>query len=263
MDLIGPLPGTTSGYAHMLVITDYFSKFSMLFPLRTATAQIVVRHVEESIFLLFGAPQYINCDNGVQFKGHHFQKLCEEYRVMILFNAAYHPQAKSTERTNEVVKTMLASYIRGNHRNWDNFLQRVGCAIRTSVAQVTKLSPQFVNFGREHIPYGDMHRKPDFAGLAEARPVRSPVAFQRMFQDVQKRLKIAHDWAKHRYDLRRRPVQYRVGDQVWNKNYALSDASKYFSAKLAPKYEGPFVIKQQLSPLTFQLKDGRGLSRGV
>lgn len=84
-----------------------------------------------------------------------------------------------------------------------------------------------------------------------------------MHMDIQNRLKAAHNKAKHRYDPKRRPVQYRVGDQVWRRNYALPDASKLFAAKLAPKYEGPFIVKQQLSPLTFELKDSKGLSKGV
>lgn len=76
MDLIGPLSRTSSGYAHILVITDYFSKFCLLFALHTANAQNVTRHVEDSIFLLFGAPQYLIGDNGVQFRSQLFQKLC-------------------------------------------------------------------------------------------------------------------------------------------------------------------------------------------
>lgn len=198
MDIMGPLPRTHSGYSLILVITDYLSKFCLLFALRKATARSVARHVEESLFQLFGAPQYIICDNGVPFKSNLFQQLCEEYHVKIWFTASYHPQANPTERTNRVIKTMLATYITENHRNWDTFLQKVGCAISTAVFEVTKLTPYFVNFGREHVPYGDMHCRPNFAEQAEIHRTRPPDGFKKMYLDVQGRLNAAHDKAKHR-----------------------------------------------------------------
>lgn len=81
MDLVGPLQRTTSGYVHILVVSDYFSNFCMLFPVRTANAQSVVQHIENSIFLLFGTPQYLVCDNGVKFRNSIFMKQCQEYKV--------------------------------------------------------------------------------------------------------------------------------------------------------------------------------------
>lgn len=84
--------------------------------------------------------------------------LCQDYRVRIMFNASYHPQANPTERTNRVLNTMVASYIKDSHRNWDNFLLKVGCAIRTSVSEVTELTRYFVNFGREYVTYGNLYK---------------------------------------------------------------------------------------------------------
>ena len=67
---------------------------------------------------------------------------------------------------------------------------------------------------------------------------------------------------KH-YDLRRRPGNFKLGDRVWRKNYSLSDASKAYNAKLAPRYKGPFSILKKISPWTFELVDDAGKSDGV
>lgn len=68
LDLIGPLPRSTKGYQHILVVVDLFSKFSLCFPLRKATAAKVIEHLENNVFLLFGVPKKIISDNGVQFR---------------------------------------------------------------------------------------------------------------------------------------------------------------------------------------------------
>ncbi|KAK9718340.1 Reverse transcriptase (RNA-dependent DNA polymerase) [Popillia japonica] len=62
IDLVGPLPRSSKGYNHILVVVDLFSKFSLCFPLRKATASKVVEHLENDVFLLFGVPRKIVSD---------------------------------------------------------------------------------------------------------------------------------------------------------------------------------------------------------
>lgn len=116
IDIFGPLPGSSSGYMFILVICDYFSKFPLFFPLPKATAKAVVKVVEDNIMLFFGSPQYILCDNGVQFRGKEFRDLASRYGSTIIYNPVYHPQANPAERVNRVLKTMLRSYIKDDQR---------------------------------------------------------------------------------------------------------------------------------------------------
>ncbi|KAJ8969833.1 hypothetical protein NQ317_012687 [Molorchus minor] len=58
-DIIGPLPRSSRGYAYILVVCDNFSKFVMLFPLRSATANSVVQAIEDHQFTAKLAPKYI------------------------------------------------------------------------------------------------------------------------------------------------------------------------------------------------------------
>jgi hypothetical protein len=75
---------------------------------------------------------------------------------------------------------------------------------------------------------------------------------------VANRIKEAHGQNARRYNLRRRPVTYRVGDVVLKKNFPQSDAAKYFSAKLAPRYVGPYIVAKEISPLVYTLADMEG-----
>lgn len=60
------------------------------------------------------------------------------------------------------------------------------------------------------------------------------------------------------YNLRRRPWHPRVGDTVWKKEHSLSNKAEAFSAKLAPRFQGPFTIKRIKSPVIVNLRDEHG-----
>lgn len=258
-DLIGPLPRTSKGYAHVLVVCDSFSKFVQLFPLRAATASSIVRAIEDHVVLLFGSPKTIIVDNGQVFKSHLFKALAKKYNIDIAYTANYHPQCNPTERVNRVIKSMLTAYVSDNHKLWDQYLYHVAYAIRSSKHEVTGCTPNFVNFGREVSLDGNCE---NFVPADAETPVLDPqnrkLAFSELYRDIQTRLTKAHEKSKKHYNLRRRREKFQLRQKVWRRNYVLSDASKKFTAKLAPKFVGPFVISNVVSPWTYELTDTAG-----
>lgn len=266
-DLIGPLPRSTRGYKFILVILDNFSKFMTAIPLRNSTASLVCKAIEDNWLLIYGQPRRIICDNGVQLRGNEFRGLMASYGIKISFTANYHPQANPTERGNKTLGTMIRCYVTENHRVWDRNLSKLACAIRTQVHESTKHSPYFVVFGCDMPNNLDVQDK----GLQGVNP---PVndnklfrdraeAFSKLYADVRKHLERAALRNKRIYDLRRRDVQYDVGARVYRKNFVLSNAPNFFSAKLADKYVGPFVVGRKVSPWTYVLNDLDGKNRGV
>lgn len=260
-DLIGPFPRSTKGNQYVLVVTDYFSKFSLTFPLRKATAQVVTRHIEEDVFLVFGVPKVMLCDNGPQYRSTLFKKLADSYAVKIRYNANYHPQANPTERVNQTLKTMIASYVSENHRHWDQKLAKISCAMRTARHETIKYSPYFVNFGRSMVLKGTDHQ--DSIPNAPENVPSDHKTMQEVFREVSSRLEVASQQNQKTYNLRRRPEQFSVNQMVWKRNYVQSDASRYYSQKLAPKYIGPFMVKRKISPWTYELTDSQGNSKGI
>ena len=59
---------------------------------------------------------------------------------------------------------------------------------------------------------------------------------------------------KHYYDQSRSVNTVNVGDHVMVKTHPKSDAKKVFSAKLAPRWKGPFVVKELLTPVNLKLQ---------
>ena len=55
------------------------------------------------------------------------------------------------------------------------------------------------------------------------------------------------------YDGHRRPPEFYLGDRVWKENKVLSSAADGISAKLAPKYAGPYTIVNILGENTYEM----------
>ena len=258
-DLMGPLPRSKAGNSFILVVTDYLSKFALVFPLRRSSAELVVRKLEEDVFLLFGVPRVLIVDNGPQFRGKQLQKLAQTYRFKIKYSANYHPRANPTERTINTLKTMLSIYTNDNHRLWDVNLQQIACAIRTARHDSVRLTPYYINFGRNMAISGeDYAQRLDIDEESQTGETSRNEAFRQIFRDVNSRLIAAAKRSCGRYNLRRRYESFEPGQLVWKRNYVLSNAAQHFSAKLAPKFIGPFQIHQKVSPWTYVLKHPNG-----
>lgn len=269
VDIMGPLPRSSSGNNYLFVVADWFSKYSLLFPMRKAIASTIVKFMEERVFLVYGVPQFIICDNGTQFTGRVFKSLAKTYNVQkIWYNARYHPQTNFVERINKTVGTAIRSYIGDNHKSWDKNVYHIQYALNTAVHEVTGYSPAFVNFGRI-IPnsgefYGKMYSTRGIELLPGDRDtyVEEIKGMSEIYEIVRSKLHKAYQRNEKQYNLRRRDVDFSVGDKVWRRNKVLSDATNQFSAKLSPKYV-LCVISEKISRLVYNLKflDGSDAGR--
>ncbi|KAJ8928086.1 hypothetical protein NQ314_019384 [Rhamnusium bicolor] len=110
----------------------------------------------------------------------------------------------------------------------------------------------------------DQLMEPDLAyrGLSLSRSSRSE-ALQDVFKDVRGKLKAAYERSRKYYNLRHRDERFQLRQEVWRRNYVISDASKNFTAKLAPKFTGPLTVIDILSPWSYRLADNTGKDCGV
>lgn len=263
LDFVGPFPKSRKGNTQLLVVTDWFTKFVLVQPMAKATTMGVIKFLENQVFLLFGVPQIIMADNGSQFTSKPFRNFLDQYKVKnVWYNARYHPQVNFTERVNKVIGTALASYIKNNdHRSWDIEIFKVAQAIRTSQHEVTGYSPAFLMFGR-NIPldgefYGALPHSPDDV-VEISNKLQRQNDIQNLppiYDEVRKKLKKAYEINARHYNLRRRPLKFKVGDKVYRTNFVLSDASKYVSKKLAPKYIPCVVTKVLGTGNVYELSD--------
>lgn len=271
IDLMGPFPKSKKCNTMLLVITCLFSKFTLLFPLRTGKADKICE-ILESQFLLFGSPQKIICDNGKQFDSHIFKELANKFNTKIWYTPNYHPQGNPTERVNRVVGTMIATFLKSkNHNEWDLHLQELGHAIRTAVHETTGFTPSYLFLGREtFISRPNYNLNFPCVTLDSTDPTNINInefltnlkEKQVVYQHVNEKLRLAHENSCKTYNLKRRPVSFEVGDVIWKRTKFLSKASSKFMAKLAPKFEKAIITKK-ISSNVFRLNNVYGKNIGV
>ncbi|KAH1007808.1 hypothetical protein HUJ04_005001, partial [Dendroctonus ponderosae] len=224
----GPLPRSKQGNTHILVVADYFSKYVVLFACRSANSKALVKFVEQGIFLVYGAPQHLTCDNCTPMKSKEFQSLCARYKVNLFYTASYYPRADHTERTNREIKTMFKSYVQqDNHRSWEDNLSAIGCAIRTA-------------------------RHEEF---------RRPILNRNIMFRVGSRV-IGRCMSELVGGLHQPASVGNIGiDTICGGVLLRMLLAK--SAKLPPEYVGPFIIGKRTGTCTYELQDESGVSKGV
>lgn len=266
-DLQGPFPRSKSGYKYLAVTVDLFSKYVWARPLRKATAREVCRHIEDDVLLKYGPPAVILCDNGSQYTSKMFEGLCTSYDIERRFSFFYHPQANPTERYNRVIKTMMACYVKGDQKDWDVNMNFVCHAVNTARHEVTGFTPHKLMFQSEWVESGKLKgikfegsEIPEFGdrGLAIICGEKK----EKLRKLVQQRLLDAYNKNSKYYNLRRRHVSFVPGQQVFRKNFVQSDKAKSFTAKLAPKYIGPFTVVKQVGTRGYLLSNADGVTDG-
>lgn len=259
LDFIGPLPRSKTGYCYILVIVDSYSKFTLIKPLRKATAKATTDFLEKEVFLKFCVPEIIISDNGPQFKSKEFRDLLTKRKVKHWATTYYHPQANPSEAANKIIGNSIRAYVDTDHRTWDAKLAEIACAMNTSLHSATKMTPYRALFGHEMIINGNEYQ------TMTNSPRESDDKVEEEFEKLQKalteNLKRAHESSKKRYDLRSRPVRFTKDQIVWRRNFVLSDAIKGFSSKLAPKFIKCKII-EVLGNNSFRVKDIDGKYTG-
>lgn len=268
MDILGPFCRSKKGNTSLLVVSDWFTKYPCLIPLRTATAKKVVEAVENRIFLEFGVPETVIMDNGGQFaKSKLMKNLLKKYGIKRLWsNCFYHPQSNFTERHNKTIGAALRSYIKDTHKDWDQHLSEISLALRTAVNSVTGYSPFFLNHAREFTYDASDHKLTDIADeINNLNPMNRRTEFLKKFLEITSNLhsKIIKSYERNKkyYDKGRSPMSFEENEKVFLRNYVKSDASKNFCKKLAPKFV-PVKIIRKISPIVYELEDETGKNLG-
>lgn len=260
IDLLGPYPRSKSGNVSLLIVLDQFSKFVLLKPIRKADALTIVRFLESDVFQMFGVPEAILTDNGVQFLSKEFKSLVDTNGVSHMRTATHSPQANASERVNRSILAAIRAYVGDNQQNWDVHVGAIASALRNSVHESIGYSPHFVVFGRQQIQHGSAYALlKNLNGLPMTDTVALPPHdFQDVLrQQIQDRLHRAHNKHEATYNTRSKFVSYVPGQEVFRRNFTQSDFAKNYNAKLAKKFVKCRVVRK-IGTVMYELEDTQG-----
>lgn len=144
IDFMGPLP---SGH-NLLMMVDYFSRFTEVAVMKNITASRTVQVLHET-FCRFGVPNSIRADNGPQFRSKELSLYCKEYAVELRHTTPYWPQANGeVERANKTILKHLKISQESNSLDWIWDLRTFLLMYNSTPHATTGVAPSMLMFGR-------------------------------------------------------------------------------------------------------------------
>lgn len=256
LDFKGPFVRSNKGNKYLLVITDQLSKFVTLHPMRVANSENVIKVLKE-YFLMYGVASTIIEDNGSNLGSRQLLKFLNSFNVDLMKTPRYHPQANPTERVNRRLGEMISSFIEENHKLWDSKLPELGFALRTSVHEATRFTPYEIVFGMKMRISGENHKQnisvDDNSKIEHLENLR---------KIVQSNLFKAHEKSKVQYDRHTRTRTFRVNQQVYVRNFKLSNAINDYSKGIARNWK-PGIITQIVGGNRYEITAMNGKKLGI
>lgn len=249
------MPETERGNRYLLVVGDYFTKWTEAIPLMDQEAETIAQAFMDRIFSVVGIPKIIHTDQGKNFDSILFKELCRMLGIEKTRTTAFRPQSDGMiERMNRTIIAMLKSFATDCQLQWDMYISGLMLAYRSSVHSSTGQTPNLMMFGREfNMPVDLMLGR--FPGQREVSNVPEYVADMRTaledsHEHARKHLQTAMKRQKVQYDKKVSGNAYKTGDGVW-----LLD--KRLKQKLSDSCTGPYVILEKVGSTLYKIARGR------
>ena len=150
VDILGPLPQTSSGNRYILVAMDYFTHWAEAYAIQNQEATTVADKLVSNFFLRFSPPERLHSDQGRQFESSLLHEVCRSLGIHKTRTTAYHPQGDGlVERFNRTLLNMLATTVEDHPATWETLLPKLCMAYNTSIQASTGYTPFYLMFGRE------------------------------------------------------------------------------------------------------------------
>ena len=123
MDLLDVSVISAKGYKYILVVCDYFTKYTEAYPLKDKTARSVADALMDIWLPRYGFPLFLHSDQGKEFDNAMIHTLSDLLGTVKTKTTPYHPRSDGlVERFNRTLLAMLAMFVSQEHDNWDDLL---------------------------------------------------------------------------------------------------------------------------------------------
>jgi hypothetical protein len=254
IDLTGPWP-KSGNKVYMLTYIDHFTKWADAIPLPNKEAVTVANALVSKIFVHVGVPLQILSDQGKEFDNNLMTSLCNKLGIGKVRTSPYHAATNACiERMHRSINGMLAKCVDQNQRNWASLLPIVMAAYRSAIHESTGYSPNFLHFGREV-------RAPTHQSICCCRLRKNNcwlTILLRKLKDTHYAYNLAREQLssqtsrrKTYYEMNMKTRKIQPGDWVL---YFYPRRWKGRSPKWERMYAGPFLVIEQISPVTFLIQ---------
>ena len=264
VDVLGPLPESESGNRYVLVVADYFSKWTEAFPMTNQEATTVAEILVREVVSRFGVPLCLHSDQGRNFESTVFSEMCRLLGVKKTRTTPLHPQSDGmVERFNRTLEAQLSKFVDQNQRDWDEHIPLLLMAYRTAVHDTTGVTPAKVMMGRDlRLPIDLFIGRPSGEVPVHKSEYVQKLCdrMERIHNFAREHLQMRSDKMKDHYDSYVFEKELQEGDAVWLHN---PQRKKGVSPKLSKPWQGPYVVTKKINDLVYRIQQGPGLKPKV
>ncbi|GJW29894.1 putative reverse transcriptase domain-containing protein [Tanacetum coccineum] len=242
--LNGRNPKSSQATEHHWVIVDRLTKSAIFVPMReTDPMDKLARMYLKEVVTRHGIPISIICDRDPRFASNFWRSLQNALGTNLDMSTAYHPQTDGqSERTIQTLKDMLRACAIDFGKGWVNHLPLVEFSYNNSYHASIKAAPFEALYGRKC-------RSPVcWTEVGEAQ-ILGPELIQETTEkivQIKQRMQAAHDRQKSYADLKRKLMEFQVGDKVMLKVSPWKGVVHFGKrGKLNPRYVGPFKVLEK------------------
>lgn len=258
-DVMGPLPKTVQGNQFIVVVMCNFTKWVECYAIKDQQASTLANKIVYEFLSWYGMCMDIHSDMGSNYQSKLFGEVCRLLEIKQTRTSGYRPMSNGgPEKFNQVLQNMITTYINSNQTNWDENLNLVTSAYRSTVHEGTGFTPNMLMLGREvilpvEISMGCIpdHKRQkntfDYViGLKDKMSKIYELARNNLHKNANRQ--------KRDYDTRIQKINYTEGDLVlcWDKSKIKGRCKKIDPCI----WKGPFVISKKISDLLFMIRLG-------
>ena len=255
-DLIGiditQLPKSKDGFTYILTILDHFSRYLIMVPMVSQTAEEVSRAFVEYFILKFGIPHGMISDQGTQFMSDLMQNICKLLNITKLRTSSHHPEGNGrTEIVHKTIKKILSHYVNAKQDNWSQLLPYVvSCYNSSRIHSSTNKTPFSIVFGREmSSPFNIAQQTITKIQNSEVEQLADKL--RHVWDEVYEANCRAFDSQKTIHDKLIKEHEFSSGDLVLLNNTTVKPGR---TKKLSPNWIGPYPILKLVSRVLVQLQ---------
>ncbi|KAI3827955.1 hypothetical protein L1987_02044 [Smallanthus sonchifolius] len=252
MDIITKLLRTSSGHDMIWVIVDRLTKSTHFLPIKEIDKlEKLARIYLKEVVSRHGVPISIISDRDSRFTSRFWQSLQTALGARLDTSIAYHPQTDGqSERTIQTLEDMLRACVIDFGNGWDAHLPLVEFSYNNSYHTSIKATSFEALYERKcrslisWIEVGDSQ-------------LTGPEIFHettKKIVQIRECIKAARDCQKSYADVRRKPLEFQVGDRFLLKVSPWKGVIRFGKrGKLNPRYIGPFDILKRIGPIAYKL----------
>nr|GEU44658.1 putative reverse transcriptase domain-containing protein [Tanacetum cinerariifolium] len=260
MDFVTKLPRTQSRNDTIWVVVDRLTKSAHFLPMKeTDPMEKLARLYQKEVVTRHEIPVSIICERDPRFTSKFWKAFQKAMGTRLDMSTAYHPETNGqSERTIQTLEDMLRACVIDFGNGWERHLPLVEFSYNNSYHASIKAASFEALYGRKC-------RSPVcWAEVGDAQLTGPELIHETTEKIVQikQRIQAARDRQKSYADVRRKPLEFQVGNRVMLKVSPWKGVVRFGKRrKLNPRYIGPFKVLAKVGTVAYILKLPEQLSR--